>query len=1058
MIGERVAGDPSEQQHAVMDHPLTAPALVDAGAGTGKTYTIVERVVQLNAKPESAGGCPASSILALTFSRKAAAELRGRIMRRLDPGVEPPQCDTFHAFALSMLKEQAFDLDLSPDFEVINDVDARVKFWKAFDDLLSGKVGIDATSLPLRFGVAERLRPALFDVRAQLRDREEMIDEFSRRAREAADAFARTPYRELRQQLKTKLKVVYTIDDASFAKENAEELARIEAAAGLFRRFDQQLRERDVLTYADLLQIARHIIRSRPTVAAALRQRYRHCIVDEYQDTDPRQVALLAAIFGDGLERVMAVGDPRQSIYAFRGARPDNVADFGKLPSCILYPLTHNRRSQQEILDFAHAVIGAHFDDVQPLTAVRGAAGEEVIHVKSRWDNGQEPWPNAARTRELEARYVARKIVALLASGRRIERADTPGEFEPLAPRHVAILSRNKTQLQPLLDELNEANLPFRQYGGAGFYDAPEVLDALAWFRLVAEPLDDNAVARVVESPATGLCDGAVAVLCKGMREDGGRLARRALVDELPPELDADARERLERLRDTVKALAEHAGAPLAVAWDAMLDRAGLLLSADLRSGARRDQARANLEKLSAMVRAFAVRNPGARVVDFVRYVRELNNANADDQEADPPATDAIGVMTIHAAKGLEWPIVFMIDVWPPRPHDKTTVRIDAASGAFLVSEGTNGLKPFHAESVDRQDDGAGMVPVDDERRKNDDEFEDRRLFYVAVTRARDELFISGRRRPPSGANPDGKVHDYLQLALDWVKRRGWSTVEEDEPGPGRFVPAGAVVPAPPLPLADFIRDGRSRPLVMVPTLSFTSLAHFEKCPRSINYRLAYRLPGLAGPFESDDDEERGRPPDSLLSLGAYGQLVHRALELWAGEPGKRGAASVSQAVRELDVKASRAERDRAIRSVDVVVDAFAGWRPLRAEAPFTLDFDGIALSGFIDLIAEDPSGKIFLIDWKTGVTPAGAYALQLALYRHAAVEAYGYALSGCRIVRITDAACVLEEVALPSAEEIRARIHAVAEGIRRADMTATPGEHCNACAYRDAPCLDFLR
>src|SRR5690348_3368516 len=120
MIAPEKRAGASAQQQAVIGHPLTDPALVDAGAGTGKTFTIVERVATLNADP--AAGCPASSVLLLTFSKKAAAELRGRIVKRLGPGIEPPECATFHAFALSLLKEHGFELDLSPDSTLINEI------------------------------------------------------------------------------------------------------------------------------------------------------------------------------------------------------------------------------------------------------------------------------------------------------------------------------------------------------------------------------------------------------------------------------------------------------------------------------------------------------------------------------------------------------------------------------------------------------------------------------------------------------------------------------------------------------------------------------------------------------------------------------------------------------------------------------------------------------------------------------------------------------------------------------------------------------------------------
>lgn len=1106
MIEERMMAGPSAQQQAVADHPLTSPALVDAGAGTGKTFTIVERVAQLNEDPVN--GCPASSILLLTFSKKAAAELCGRTIRRLGPGVDPPECATFHAFALSMLKEHAFELDISPDFTLINEIDARVEFWKAFDEFVRGPWAGDVSGFALRFGVIDDLPAALFDVHQRLRDRGVSIDEFVRRALVSADAFAATTYRRLVEpRSRVAPKVVVEITDEAFLREMNEERARVEATAALFRRFDERLRLRRALTYADLLDLAEKAIRARPDVSASLRRRFAHCIVDEYQDTDPRQVRLLGAIFGDRCDRVMVVGDPRQSIYGFRGIRTTNVAEFGNLPSCVPYALTENRRSRQEILDLAHCVIEPHFHDPTPLFAVRGRANAPVVHVMSRWATADWPAPNSAQTREIEARWIASTIAALLERGAQVESEGAPGSFEPLAPRHIAVLSRRKTKLQPLIDSLNELDLPFRQYGGAGFYEAPEVLDALAWFRLVADPLDDHAVARVLASGGIGVSDATLAALCRDM-DYGDHLAHLALVRDFPADLDDDGRERLERLRNTVDALDAYSGAPLVIAWEATLDRAGLMLSSDVRSGHRHDQARANLEKLSAMVRTFSDRNPGARPPDFVRYIRELSRVDADDQEADPPSADAVNVMTIHAAKGLEWPIVFVIDVWPEEMRNKARVWIDPPSGALLVTEGADGKKPFHAESVDRQDDGTGIVPRERDRERDPErEREERRLFYVGLTRARDELFVSGGRKPPSGTHPDGRVHPYLAEVIRWVTRLGWSTIDESAPNAGPFVGRGAREDGPVLPLGDFIREVRARPVVSVPTLSFSSIARYERCPRSVNYRVAYHIPALAAPTgvaapngvssqnggaapsgaaaqnggaapsgvaaqnggaasnvveartsAVDAETFMDRPLDSLLSLGAYGDLIHRALERWGRTPGRTAEAYAADAVKELAAKPSRSERTRGVKTVANVIAAFAGWRPMLVEAPFTLDFDGIALTGFIDLIASDPSGRVMIVDYKTGITDKDEYALQLALYRKAAVEAYGLDVAGCRIARINAERCELEEVELPSADAVRSRVAEVAAGIRSASLTAKPGAHCIECPYRAAPCMDFPR
>ncbi|HYK54786.1 MAG TPA: ATP-dependent DNA helicase, partial [Candidatus Eremiobacteraceae bacterium] len=997
------------------------------GAGTGKTFTIVERVAQLNADKKN--GCPASSILLLTFSKKAAAELRSRIIERLGPGIEPPECSTFHAFALSLLKEHGFELSLSPDAALINEIDAKVEFWKAFDELIRGSIGADAAAFPLRFGVIDPVRKSLFAICDGLRDRGESIAFFRERALAVVDAFAVSGIRVIDELDGSKR--IAEISDKDFDREMKEERARIEAAAALFERYEQRLREREALTYSDLLNMAIGIVRSRPEVVRSLRGRFAHCIVDEYQDTDPRQIRLIEAIFGEGCDQVMVVGDPRQTIYGFRGIDPRNLGLFGAKTACVPYELKENRRSRQEILDLAHSVISRHFTkDERPLEATRGSADEPIVHVRSHWDQDGEPCPDAARTRELEAQWVAGKIASLLSSGRQIDIAGEPGESEPIAPRHIAILSRRKTKLQPLIDALNAAGIRFRQYGGAGFYEAPEVRDAIAWLRLVSDPLDDVAAARALASSTIGLSDASIATLCRGMRDEGSHIASRAALGDIPAEFDDDARERLERYRRTIDALDQFGGAPLVVAWEATLDRAGLLLAADVRSGHRHDQARANIEKLSAMVRAFAERNPGARPLDFERYLRELNDAEADDQEADPPSADAVSVMTIHAAKGLEWPIVFVIDVWPPPPPVYIPVALDRSSGALIVTEGPDGEKPFHTSFINEEAKAAGSAS-DKKTRDGQRDLEDNRLFYVALTRARDELFVTGGRAKPSGPNPDGRIHGFLAHVINWIHERKWKTI--DEPAEELRAPALRVEAASvaPLPLTDFVRSRQSKIDIGVPVLSFSSISQFEQCPRSVTYRLAYGLPGLGrdtrAATESGDASPNGpRSRDSLLSAGAYGNLVHRALELWGRTPGRTPADYVAGAVRDLGLKPSKGERANAVASVGAVIATLSGWKPLLVEAPFTLDIGDVQVTGFIDLVAVDPKGRNVIVDYKTGVTEKEHYALQLALYRIAVGKAYRIDIAASAIARLDAGGVTFEFVEMPDEAAVRKHVEAV--------------------------------
>ena len=349
----------SQAQRDVINHPLDKPGVVDAGAGTGKTFTIVERVAALH----ESGNCPADRILLLTFGRKAAAELRARIARRL--GEAAPACQTFHAFAWTVLSSHLYDIGLSPETTIIEDVEARVEFKTAFDEFM-GDPQAAASGFPLRAFNRDEIRDSLFAIRQNLKQQGISVESFRERAFAAAESFGRTDYRELRRRLRRASKgreftIVARVSDEQLAQEVSDEKARVLAAADVFTRFDRRLADRHLLTYADILARAEDALATNPALREELRGRYRCCIVDEYQDTDLAQHRFLTALFGKTLERVMVVGDVLQSIYSFRGARPGNVDAIKAAPGSITYPLHENRRSLQAILDLAHhAVLPSH--------------------------------------------------------------------------------------------------------------------------------------------------------------------------------------------------------------------------------------------------------------------------------------------------------------------------------------------------------------------------------------------------------------------------------------------------------------------------------------------------------------------------------------------------------------------------------------------------------------------------------------------------------------------------------------------------------------------------
>ena len=611
--------------------------------------------------------------------------------------------------------------------------------------------------------------------------------------------------------------------------------------------------------------------------------------------------------------------------------------------------------------------------------------------------------------------------------------------------------------------------------GGVGFYDSFEIRDALAWIRLLADPFDSLSVARVLESPAIGASDAVLARLATGVERDDTAFARRVLVENIEgdDELGAQAGEAARRLRELLDALAPHAALPLLGAVRAVLELTGMERYYQNSPDSGAPQALANLEKLEALARGFVQDLPGAQPADFAAFIAELERVDFDEREADVPAYDAVTISTIHSAKGLEWPIVFVLGVWPlPRPGSRLFV--DDASGALLYGEGPDGGRPFHYLAVTELADSEGYVAANDDQARTEGDAEERRLFYVAITRARDRLFMSGLRTKPSKDHARGKPHKFLQRVYDWLDERGWGADEMTPHGPG-MLPRRRIAIAPAVRAPAPTTSAGAAETRLVAPLSYSAISLFERCPRRATYRIMLRLPEVGGfgrtrrPRRVDEEPDAldMTPDDSLLSQGDYGKALHKALELWAratraGDPNAGAQTYVRAAFEALGLSPARAQSLRAEQALEQVTAQLWAWRPIEIEAPFMLDFgdegDPLLVSGYLDLLATDAAGRTCLVDYKTGEAHGEEFSLQLALYRAAARAVYAIDDPQCFIGRVKDSGFGLEPVVPVDERELRERIARVRDGLLARDARPHAGSWCDACGYRAAPCQDYQR
>ncbi|MCU0641377.1 MAG: ATP-dependent helicase [Candidatus Margulisbacteria bacterium] len=938
------------------------PLLVIAGAGTGKTSVITRRIAWLVAQ-KIAKPC---EILALTFTDKAADEMEARVDLLLPYGYIDVAIATFHAFGDRVLRDHALELGLRPDYKVLSQADQQIFFREHLFEF------------PLKryksLGDPTKHVQALLGVISRARDEDVSPEKY-----------------------------------LVWAKKQTGDPQQLEIAR-VYKKYQALKIKHGLIDFGDQVAYALQLSRQNKGVLRELQKRYKYILVDEFQDTNYAQFALLKLLAGKQAN-ITVVGDDDQSIYKFRGAAISNILGFEKTyPRCRKVVLTQNYRSTQLILDTAHRLI-RHNDPERleikakidkQLVAASGEVGRRV--EQQHFDRVTS-----------EADWVARLIKVKV-------------EAKEYRYQDFAILVRANADAEPFRQALNLLQIPHQFSGGGGLYGLPEIKLVVSFLRSLGDLTDSAALFSLALTEPYGLQALELQKISAYANRRNltlhhvfAHLDEFDILADIKPESRATVRQIMSDIAYYLEFAKSRTTGEVLYQF---LKKSGYLAGLTAAQTPDNERRIRNIARFFERAREFNQLAQNDRVAEFVKYLDLLKEAGDDPESAQPDFdAEAVNVMTIHKAKGLEFPVVFLValvnEKFPVRSR-KAPIELPLA----LVKE---------------------EVPAGDQHLS-----EERRLFYVGLTRAKQELYLTSA--VDYGGKRDRKISQFVLEALDLpkvdrklLKKPALDQIE-------LFAPAEPAIPAE-----------RPRSAAEIIALSPYQIEDYLTCPLKYKYVHLLRVPLL--------------PNQAII----YGKALHQAVQAYfTAKKGRRRftlknlletfahhwspEGFISRAHEEQRFAAGQAALRRFYRT-----EKSRGRQPLYIEHEFTLLERQVQIKGRIDLVEELkvkslPAGqagkksKVIIVDFKSSEVTDQKKAdskvresLQLDIYALAWQQLTGKLPDALELYFLDSG---LVGSLAPSAQDsvkTWTKIARVADGIRVGDYRATPDKRkCGYCAYSE--------
>ncbi len=956
-VADRILEGLNEPQATAVSHEA-GPLLIIAGAGTGKTTVITRRIAHLIATRRARP----SEILALTFTDKAAAEMEERVDTLVPYGYADVQISTFHAFGDRLIKENALELGLTPDFRVLTRAE-QVIFLR--DHLFE---------FPLRhyrpLGDPTRHLQAIISHISRLKDEDVGPDEYLAYAEESL--------------------VRAADDETRLEAEEHLELARC------YAQYQTLMARLGQVDFGDQIVEALRLFRTRPHVLRRYAERFKHILVDEFQDTNYAQFELVKLLAAKH-RNVAVVGDDDQAIFRFRGASMSNILDFDRTyPDAKKVVLQENRRSPQAVLDAAYRLIKYNNPDrlevaqkIDKHLVARGLDGKARL--------GKAPEHLAFDTVSSESDWVVARIAEEHVAGRPY--------------KDCAVLVRANNDADPFLRALNMRGIPWTFSGNAGLYGRPEIRLLIAFLRAVAHP-DDSvslhylASSDIYQVPIVDLTKCATYAdrkhrwLFDVLREVPAEV-------ELEEEGAAAIARLIADLQRYMELAREHPTGELL--YQFLMDSG--LMTRYAKAPAELEQEVQNVSKFFTRVKEAARVLKYDHVREFVNHLDALVDAGDDPAvvEADTD-TPAVHVLTVHKAKGLEWPLVFLVNC--VQNKFPSTRRGEPIEMPTALIKDTLPSGDFHEQ-------------------------EERRLFYVAMTRAKERAYMTSAE--DMGGKRNWKVSQFVLEALDLPK---------DATRPFRAKPIEELkrhAPPPELPSAHLAPIPESEPLA----ISHKQVDDYETCPLKYQYVHILRIPL--------------RQHHAIV----YGSALHKAVEFYLRRRAAGNFTPLEDLLRAFDNAwrnegfLTREHEEQRKRAGIAALTRFyheeeaSGQKPADVEREFGFNLGSNHVRGRFDRVDDTPEGLV-IVDYKSSdVTEQKAAdkrvreSLQLKIYALAEKEMTGRLPVRVELRFLESGLTGRSVPTEQDLAEAREAIELAAAGIRARRFEATPGyQVCRYCAY----------